>query len=571
MAELQVLIVTSDPDRFVQLELLCESWPTLRAKLTWETQLRPAAIAIGERRYDVAIVDDIADLDAFELLRLVADQGCPVLVLFASHDAVVGESVLEAGAADWLAERDLTGPLLERAVHYAHERDRVVALLRRSQERARHRANHDGLTGLANRTTFLDRVEQVISYARTSSDYRFCVMVLDVDRFKVINESLGHEIGDQLIVEAAQRLKGALREQDLLARLGGDEFAVVLDGVDNLATAETIATALQRKCGKPFYVGGHTLRISTSLGLTYVEDAVASPEEVLREADSAMYGAKSRGRSCYVVYGDEMRSQAMRLFDLESEMRLAVESREFEVFYQPIYDAGTMTLIGCEALVRWRHARHGLVSPAEFIPIAEETGLIVEIGQQVLQQACDQVARWNSERASHPPLSVSVNLSAVQFHKGVVVKHVAEALESSGLAPNSLHLEITESLLMQEIDASVRVLAELQARGISVDLDDFGTGYSSLSYLADLPVSRLKIDRAFVSAITEGSGRAKIAQAIISLAHSLDLDVTAEGVENEEQLAVLQVLGCQHVQGFLFSPPVPARDFEKLWRDRACA
>ncbi|MEE9384566.1 MAG: EAL domain-containing protein [Nannocystaceae bacterium] len=570
-AAFRILVITDQVRQFEKIERLCRQWPTIDARLTWESDAKEAASIIAQRRYDVALVDDCGTINAVDVLQRSTGEGSPSIVVFAEHDSARGEIVLEAGATDWVTAPELSPQLLERVIHYAFDRERVLNLLRSSQERARHRASHDALTGLPNRATFLDRIEAVLARSRVEPSYHFCVLVVDLDRFKVINESLGHQNGDRLIVEAARRLKRALSSLDTLARLGGDEFGVLMDSAHDLRAAEGMAAALQAQCSDPFLVDTHSLHVSTSIGISFVESSAVNPEEVLLNADTAMYGAKSRGGSCYTVFGEEMRSQAMRLFDLETELRLAVENEEFEVFYQPIYDVASGDLNGAEALVRWRHPRHGVVSPAEFIPLAEETGLIVEIGQQVLHQACRQAAQWNLERRNGPPLSISVNISPVQFHKGVVMRDVLAALASSGLSPHALRIEITESLLMQEISAAVRVLRELGARGIAVDLDDFGTGYSSLSYLADLPVSRLKIDRAFVSAITEGSGRAKIAQAIISLAHSLDLEVTAEGVENEEQLAVLQVLGCQHVQGFLFSRPVPAEDFSALWRSRACA
>jgi diguanylate cyclase (GGDEF)-like protein/PAS domain S-box-containing protein len=429
---------------------------------------------------------------------------------------------------------------------------------KRAEEQLLHDAFHDGLTGLPNRALFMDHLKLAIARSQRRDDYQFAVLFLDLDRFKVINDSLGHMVGDQLLVGIARRLETCLRAGDTVARLGGDEFTILLDDLADACETPLVVERIQRELASPFNLGGHEVFTTVSIGIAPSATGYDSPDEILRDADTAMYRAKSLGKSRHVVFDREMHARAVNLLQLETDLRRAVERGEFLVYYQPILTLETGSLYGFEALVRWHHPRHGLISPLDFIPVAEETGMIIPIGQWVLEESCRQLRRWQEQFPTCPPLRMSVNLSAKQFTLPDLVERIEQALRESGLDPGCLKLEITESVLMENSATAVEMLKRLRAVGVGLSIDDFGTGYSSLSYLHRFPASALKIDRSFVSRLSDNDENAELVRTIITLARTLGMKVVAEGVETARQLAQLRALECDHGQGYYFSKPMDA-------------
>lgn len=423
-------------------------------------------------------------------------------------------------------------------------------------------AFYDPLTRLPSRALFMDRLGHALRSAKRRKGCLFAVLFLDLDRFKVVNDSLGHIAGDQLLILVARRLQSCLRTSDTVARLGGDEFTILLDDVKDLSNVRYVADRIQKELSLPFQLEGKKVFTTASIGVALSATGHDHPEDILRDADTALYRAKAGGRAHCEVFEASMRDHAMSLLQLEVELWQAIEHREFRVFYQPIVSMETGRITGCEALVRWQHPQRGLVSPAEFIPLAEETGLIMPIGEWVLRTACAQNKAWQD--SGLPPLWVAVNLSAHQFRRKDLGKTIAQILREISLEPQYLKLELTESNAMENAEATTKTLRELKEIGVQLAIDDFGTGYSSLSYLKRFPIDDLKIDRSFVMSITTDPDDAAIATAVITLAHSLKLQVIAEGVETEEQLAFLGSHQCDAAQGYLFSRPTSAEAFMEL-------
>lgn len=417
---------------------------------------------------------------------------------------------------------------------------------------------HDPLTGLPNRTLFLDRLVHVLHRTNRPGERMFAVLVVDVDRFKTINDSIGHTAGDQILVALASRLEGCLRSGDTAARLGDDEFGILLEELDDWNSARRIADRIQEMCHTPFVFEGQDVYISASIGITLGVSTYEHAEDLLRDATIAMFRAKVLGRARYEVFDPAMHTWATTQLRLEGELRRALERQELVLYYQPIVSLTTGAILGVEALLRWRHPTRGLVSPAAFIPTAEETGLIVPIGDWVLRTACRQVKKWQAE--GHPALQISVNLSARQFRRKDVAKLVAQVLEETNLQPHCLELELTESIFMEDAESAIETLQELRSLGVSLALDDFGTGYSSLSYLKRFPLSSLKIDGSFMHDLNTNMSDATIVMAIIAMSHHLKLRVVAEHVEHEAQLEFLRANQCDAYQGFLCSPPLPAEE-----------
>jgi diguanylate cyclase (GGDEF)-like protein/PAS domain S-box-containing protein len=431
---------------------------------------------------------------------------------------------------------------------------------KRAEEKVKHLAFHDSLTGLPNRLLFSDRLRVGMVHANRYRE-KLAVLFLDIDRFKVINDSLGHSIGDELLRRIAERVGGCIRQEDTIARLGGDEFTVLLPGIAKEEDAATIANKILEAVRLPFFIEHRELFITTSIGVTLYPDDGADPETLVRNADTSMYRAKEQGRDNYQLYAPAMNSRALERLSLESRLRQALQNRELVVYYQPLIELATGQIRGAEALLRWQHPELGLVPPGDFISIAEVSGLIVPIGQWVLRTACAQASAWQKNGY---PLSVAVNLSSRQFQQADLVFQVTEALQQANLSPASLDLEITESNAMQNAELSISALWDLKNLGLSLSMDDFGTGYSSLNYLKRFPIDRIKIDQSFVRDVTRDPDDAAIAAAIIAMAHSLKLTAVAEGVETEAQLEFLRAQKCDEMQGYLFSPPIPAAQFDEL-------
>ena len=440
---------------------------------------------------------------------------------------------------------------------------------RELEERLAHQALHDGLTNLPNRTLLLDRLGHALARARRRGE-KVAVLFLDLDNFKYVNDSLGHRAGDKLIVGVATRLQSCLRPGDTAARLGGDEFVVLLEDVRDARDAGLVARRIAEALRTPFVVDGHELFVSTSVGVA-MDGTDDGPGDLLKNADLAMYRAKEEGKDGHAVFEPGMSVRAQERLGVEGALRRALEGggEDFAVHYQPKVSLATGGIVGFEALVRWEHPQRGLVAPAEFIPVAEETGLISPLGKWVLREACRQAHEWHElYPADDPPLTMSVNLSARQFRQADLVGTVAEILGEAGLDPESLILEITESTVMEDAQANAETLRELKALGVRIAIDDFGTGYSSLAYLKRFPVDFLKIDRSFVDGLGEDADDEGIVSSVVNLARTLNLRAVAEGVETEEQRSRLRSMNCELAQGFYFSEPSTAQDASALLKDR---
>jgi diguanylate cyclase (GGDEF)-like protein len=558
-----VLLIEDNPgDARLIREMLAEH-PQAPFRLDCADRLSRALemLAAGEVRLillDLSLPDSHG-LDTFAKVYAHSPK-VPIIVLTGNDDQTVALSAVKTGAQDYLVKGRLDPELLVRSMHYSIERKRY-------QEELEHQANYDSLTGLPNRALLRDRLRQAVFAQR---DLRsMAVVFIDLDHFKFVNDSLGHSTGDQLLKRVAERLRSVVRDGDTVARLGGDEFVLILN---DQVHDDTIYRALQRiarRVAEPMTLDGKEISITCSAGISLYPQDGPDVETLLKNADAAMYRAKEHGRNNFQFYTAEMNRLVSERLALESALRQALVRRELLLYYQPRFNLRTGAVLGMEALLRWMHPERGLMLPDRFIPLAEETGLIVQIGEWVLRSACAQARAWQD--AGLRPVAVSVNLSARQFRQADLAKSVAQVLDDTGLPAQQLEIELTESMVMHDAGAAIATLRALKRLGLRLSVDDFGTGYSSLSYLKSLPIDALKIDQSFVRDIAakrNGDG-GLLARAIISLGHSLHLDVIAEGVENDSQARFLRKHGCDEVQGFRFGKPVPAERCARLLTARA--
>ncbi|WP_017742606.1 EAL domain-containing protein [Scytonema hofmannii] len=501
------------------------------------------------------------------VLPLIADNHALGTIWIVSHDEQrhfdpedvrVMTSLADFTAAALLLNQRQTKELLAKNAQLEAE----VVERQRAETQLLHIAFHDGLTGLPNRNLFMKRLAQTLERAEEHEDL-FAVLFLDLDRFKVVNDSLGHTIGDRLLIAIAGRLQTCLRSGDLLARLGGDEFAILIEEMKSINDAIHLAERLQQELTLPFHIHGYEVFTTLSIGIVFSTVGYEQPENLLRDADIAMYRAKALGKARYKIFDTAMYTESRKLLQLETDLRRAVERQEFRIHYQPIVLLSTNKIIGFEALLRWQHPERGLVLPTEFISVTEETGLLVPIGYWVLREACRQVYLWQQQFQDNS-LTISVNLSSKQFSQPNLNEHIYQILQETHLAPRSLKLEITESMMMENTVRATAMLWQLKELGIELHMDDFGTGYSSLSYLHRFPVSVLKIDRSFI----HSSEKSEIVRAIVTLAHNLGMDVIAEGIETLEQKEKLRALECKYGQGYFFSEPQEASAVEALIAQR---
>ena len=466
--------------------------------------------------------------------------------------------------------------------------NRDITQRKRAEEKLAHQSFHDGLTDLPNRALFLDRLQRTVTLSRRHSDLKFAVLFIDIDEFKVFNDSLGHAAGDGLLIQVAQRLTASLRGADTvsrprlgdnaeplvgestLARPGGDEFTVLIEELHNPSDAIRVAERIQQTLALPFDLNGQEIVLSVSVGIAFSTNAGAEAQDVLRDAEIAMYRAKSTGKARCEVFDHATHAGAIKRLQLETDLRKALELNQFRVYYQPIVSLGNGQIVGFETLSRWQRPE-GLVMPGEFIAVADETGIILPINRQLLYDACRQLRSWQALFPSDPPLTINVNITPKQFAQPELASQIGNTLRETGVDPSWVNLEITETIAMADAERSAVVLSELKALGVHLDIDDFGTGYSSLSRLQRFPVDTLKIDRAFVSRMDADPETHEIVRIIVMLAHGLRLKVVAEGVETQAQADMLKDIGCELAQGYLYSRPVAAEAIEQLLRDNRAA
>ena len=553
-----IMLVEDDEDDFV---LTREALSEIFAgdfKLDWVTTWDEALKALKDDPYDVCLVDhNLGARTGLELVReaTVRGIGVPFIMLTGQDSREIDLEASHAGVADYLVKSEITAPLLERAIRYAQERKKI-------ENRLTILAQHDSLTGLANRAFFQSRLNDAVTQAKRMGGM-VAILLLDLDRFKSVNDTFGHPAGDLLLVEAAKRLIDCTRETDTVARLGGDEFAVIATNIVHPDVAGVLARKIIEAMAAPFDLDGHRVVTGTSAGIALFPLDENDPDELLKMADMALYQAKEQNRGTFNFYRAEVNERARIRKALESDLRRATDEKNLELYYQPILNPYNGEIISAEALLRWNHPERGLIMPDEFIPIAESNGLIVPLGERALRIACGQIVAWRE--AGLPPIPVAVNVSAIQFRSGQMAETVARVIRESGVDSSCLELELTESAVVDNIEIVYEELRQLHELGTKLIIDDFGVGYSSFAYLRQLPFDKLKIDRSFVRDIVQGPNGGKIVTAINSLGKALGMEVIAEGIETESELSFLMREKCDGVQGFYFCKPVPADAFT-AWR-----
>jgi len=561
---IRVLLVGPHSADVALLRALLENSRETEVALAHAVNLQHAFEALERDAVDVLLMDVGAgsprELVAVSQARVRAPL-VPVVVMVDDDDEMLAAKAVEVGARGYLIKCALSPGALVWSLQHAIRNQRMFLELNIARERARQLATYDQLTGFANRSLFQDRLDQAVASARRNRQ-KLAVLFLDLDEFKLINDSLGHLAGDALLRLSAQRVATCLRKSDTGARLGGDEFAILLTNLADEADAGRVADKVLALLRQPVSLKGREHLITASIGIAAFPRDAASSEELLKHADMAMYAAKSNGRDCYTFFTQGQNGEVLARAARESRLRAALESRELALFYQPVVDATRGRVVGAEALIRWRHPDLGLMLPAQFLGIAEESQLIVSIGEWVLRTACSQAARW--QQNGHEGFRIAVNVSSHQFQSGQFVAMVRDALRDTGLRPDSLELEITERSLLSGGQRTLAQFAMLRGLGVRMAIDDFGTGYSALAYLKQLPVDVLKIDQSFVRAVATDPADATITSTIVQMARALSLTTIAEGVETAEQFQLLASYGCNRMQGYLFSEAVEPDVLEQL-------
>ncbi len=571
-AQSTVLLVDDDPDVHALVEAMLRP---LGTKVLVAGDGREGLTTAVREQPDLILLDyELPGMSGLEILQALrrtdSVSRIPVMMVTGSDSHSVLASCFTAGAQDYIRKPFFAAELRAR-VGSAIERQQLLSELV-------HAAKRDRLTGLPNRAYLIDRLTAATDRARREPTSGFALMFLDFDRFKLINDSLGHDVGDQLLQSIADRLRQKLRASDSLhqepgsttvARLGGDEFVVLLDGVLDPDVALSIADRLLGALSPVFELGPHSVRSSASIGITCNSGQYESADDVLRDADIAMYEAKCRGKGCAVMFSHSMRDRAALRHTMETDLREAIERRTLSIAYQPIISLEDRSMIGVEALARWEHPTFGSIGPTEFIPIAEETRLVLPLWDWLLETACDDFLRWQRELAEGAPSYVSVNLSRVQLTDPTLVARTLATLARIGMKPPQLQLEVTESQIMTNRAGATDLLYQFRDAGVRLAMDDFGTGHSSLSCLQEFPIDVLKIDREFIANLHRGRDFAALVHAVVTLADNLGLEIVAEGIEDLEQVALLQALGCRYGQGFLLARPMPSDELLKRLRTSA--
>ncbi len=546
-----LLIEDNEDDYFLTKELLTDIFGRHLA-LEWISAWQPALDRVLEGRHDVVIVDyRLGARNGLELVREAVHLGChmPFIVLTGEGNREIDLEAMHAGATDYLVKGEITAPLLDRSIRYAIER-------RKSEWHLAQLAQIDQLTGLANRYRFRDFLDRSIAQAKRQLS-TVGLMLIDLNRFKAVNDTYGHAAGDLLLKEIAGRLQRCVRPSDLVARLGGDEFTIIMTDVENTAMLDATAERLLAEVRQPVSIGSCEVDVGASIGIAYHPNDADCADSIIVCADTAMYVGKGQQGASVHFYTPEMHQRAAHRLELERNLRRAILQQQFELFFQPQVDVRSGRLLGFEALLRWHHPELGLVAPGEFIELAEESSLILPIGEWALEATCAQLAAWRNARL--PEVHVAVNFSARQFQDDGLLDLVSTTLARHNLPPHLLEIEITESDILQNPDEANRLLTSFSDLGIRVALDDFGTGYSSLNHLRAFPGAIIKIDRSFIRDIETACSNRAIVQSLIAMAHDLDLEVVAEGVENNAQLHYLRTRDCDIVQGYLISKPMPAK------------
>ena len=562
--QFRVLLVAERAADADLVRAMLESLAEPRFQLRHAPTLSQALEALDRNETDVLLVDVGAGTQrelAAVLQARVRAPLVPVIAVVESDDEALALRAVEVGARGYLVKSAIGPGALVWSLQSAIRGQRMFLELNIARERARQLATYDQLTGFANRALFQDRLGQAVASARRNR-HKLAVLFLDLDEFKQINDSIGHGAGDALLRLAAQRIGTCLRKSDTGARLGGDEFAILLTNLAEEGDAERVAEKLLALLREPLPLKGREHRISASIGIACFPRDATSAEDLLKKADAAMYQAKNDGRDRFAFWGPKHNADVLERAALEHRLRVALDGGELRLHYQPVVDVSRGRVVGAEALIRWRHPELGLVLPAEFLALAEETQLIIPIGEWVLRTACQQAARWQT--SGHPGFRIAVNVSPQQFQPGEFVAMVRDALRESDLRPDSLELELTERSLLHDGQRTLAQFAMLKGLGVRMAIDDFGTGYSALSYLKQLPVDTLKIDQSFVRAVTTDPADATITSTIVQMAHALNLSTIAEGVEQTEQMQLLASYGCARMQGHLFSEAVEADEFTRL-------
>ncbi|MCU0668527.1 MAG: EAL domain-containing protein [Myxococcota bacterium] len=567
---IRVLLVEDDAADAASLRRLLRASREVRFEVSEARSVEDALRRLRDDRFHAVLLDlsleEGQGLEALARARIAAAT-VPIIAMASQADEDLAVRALRFGAQDYLVKGVSDAQLVVRTVRHAVERHRILTDLASARQREHYLAMHDSLTGLSNRSSFLDHLRRTLGYSARHQK-RAAVLFLDLDRFKSINDTLGHPVGDDLLKVVAERLARSLRQTDLVARLGGDEFLIALPDLEREHDAARVACKLVNVLSRPAQLGDREYRISASVGIALFPRDGADADVLIRNADTAMYHAKAEHGRGYSYYSDGMNEIVAERLDLEHGLREAIERERFVLHYQAQIDVATGELVGAEALLRWRDPARGLIPPAVFVPMAEETGMVAAIGKWVLMRACVDAAAW---RTRHP-LRVAVNVSSKQLVDPEFADSVARALRESGLPPERLQIEITESSVLEQRGPTLATLQALRRLGCGVVIDDFGTGYAALTALKWLPADGLKIDRSFVANLTTDPTDATIATGLIHIARGLRLEVMAEGIETQEQLAFLREHGCRYMQGYLFAKPVAREEFQAFldeapWED----
>ncbi len=558
---IRILLVEDDPEDTSRIRRLLAACPDMRFEIAHALRVEDALRMVRDGEHDVVLLDlTLSETEGLDTLARakVAAASVPIVVMTNESDEALALQALRLGAQDYLAKGESDSRFLVRTLRHAVERHRMLLELRVAREREHFLATHDNLTGLPNRFAFRENLRRALAFAGRNARH-VAVLFLDLDRFKGINDSLGHPVGDALLKTAAERLGRQVRESDMVARLGGDEFVLLLQGLEREYAPAKVASKVLDALAQAYVLEGREYWITGSIGIAIFPRDGTDADTLLRNADTAMYVAKRNGPNRYHFYADRMNDVAAERLSLETDLRGALEAGDFELYYQPQVDAALGSVWGAEALIRWRHAERGLVSPSSFVSVAEETGMIEEIGAWVLRRACQDAVGWPDGEGG--PLRVSVNVSGRQVGQNGFADLVARILREAGLPAHRLDLELTESTVLEERGITLANLVALRKLGVRILIDDFGTGYSSLSALRQIPADGLKIDRSFVADVATDATEGETTSGLIRIARGRRLEVVAEGVETREQFDFLLSHNCPRMQGYLFGKPTPAPEF----------